>query len=406
MDSYNLRKFPLFRDLSDEEILNVTSLAHPLDYRGTETVFHRGDAADAFYLIQTGTVRFSVPASNQEEAKQVVLREGQFFGEIGLIRDVPRTADAHADKQTKLLRFNRDAFIQMMNGNPKLAKKVAQAIRDRLNEYSSDASGERADLKTPKVLSFISTGMQEGATFLAANIAMQLRLSTEKPVLAAELNFDSQSLPHFLETMTALGSYNPFITDEEITPATVQRAAEKLPNGVHLLSGFGSEMHDAFRPRHAGEMIRNAREAFEYVVLDPGYAFDPMRAEAAHRVDVAHVVCACTEESIDRADKVHAWLEGQGLEGRVRFVLNRVPEDPEVDPKVVQEVLGADLLGTVVNSPLQPKTRGQMCEPVVTAVPDSPVAKDIKNLCRTIRNTPAEKQSGFANLIKWTLGFD
>jgi CRP-like cAMP-binding protein len=406
MDPYNLRQFPLFRDLSEEEIINVTSLAHPLDYRSTETVFRRNDPADAFYLIQAGTVRFSIPATNDEAAKQVILREGQFFGEIGLIRDVPRTADAHADKFTKLLRFNRNAFIQMMNGNPKLAKKVAQAIRDRLNEYSSDASGERSDVKAPKVLSFLSTGMQEGATFIAANIAMQLHLNTKQPVLAAELNFEGQSLPHYLETMTDLGSYDPFITDEEITPETVRRAAANLPNGVSLLSGYGAEMHDAFRPRHAGEMIRNARDAFEYVVIDPGYAFDPMRAEAAHRVDVAHVICAPTEESIDRADKVHAWLEGQGLEGRVRFILNRVPDDPEVDPKVIQEVLGADLLGSVVNSPLQPKTKGQMCEPIVTAVPDSPVAKDIKNLCRTIQNTPAEKQSGFANLIKWTLGFD
>ena len=406
MDSYNLRQFPLFRDLSEEEIMTVTSLAHPMDYRTSETVFCRGDPPDAFYLIHAGTVRFSIPASNTEAAKQVILREGQFFGEIGLIREVPRTADAHADKFTKLLRFNRDAFIKMMNGNPKLAKKVAQAIRDRLNEYSSDATSERSDLQNPRVLSFISTGMEEGATFLSANIAMQLHLNTKKPVLAAELNFDSQSLPHYLETMTALGSYNPFITDEEITPETVKRAAEELPNGVHLLSGYGSEMHDAFRPRHAGEMIRNAREAFEYVVIDPGYAFDPMRAEAAHRVDVAHVVCAPTEQSIERADKVHAWLEGQGLAGRVRFILNRVPEDPEIDPKVIQEALGADLLGSVVNSPLQPKTRGQMCEPIVTAVPDSQVAKDIQNLCRTIQNTPAQKQSGFANLIKWTLGFD
>lgn len=408
MATYNLDKCPLFAGLQEQELETLALYATPMEFRVAEQLFQVGDPADSFYLILRGSVKINVPASGAEPAKTVMLREGAFFGEIGLVRECPRTAAAFAENGSKLIRIPRDAFQQFMQRDARIARKIALAILDRLNEFQA-SDDQRRDAKEPEVLMVVSPGGQEGASFLGANLAVKFRMMTKLPVLALDLNFGNQGLWRYLETMSNLGHFDEIFTCNYLTADVISRSTAKVHSGVQLLSGIDAEMTDAIRPRHAHDLIKAAREPFEYIIVDPGHAQDALRAEVAKSCDAALIVCTATEASITQADAHATWLKGLGLDGRIRFVINKVTPDPEVDPAAIKEVLGDDLLGTIHKSSTQTQLGRQSSAPVVAARPQSELATEVSRIAQVIREgemlNPPGALGKMRDLVLWGLGF-
>ena len=81
-----------------------------LRYRAGETVVRQGDSADRFYIITHGDVTVSHRDEAGREALLATLGPGQFFGEMGLLADTPRTASVHAATDLEVLALDREAF--------------------------------------------------------------------------------------------------------------------------------------------------------------------------------------------------------------------------------------------------------------------------------------------------------
>jgi CRP-like cAMP-binding protein len=405
LDHTSLKACPLFSDLNEAQLDQVARYAKSVNYRLPEPLFYVGAQADAFFLIVGGKVRIDIPGDGDQPAKRVILRDGAFFGEIALVRDCLRTADAYVEKGTKLLRFDRSSFDELMSASPEIARKVVIAIQDRLGEYRAQEV-ELKEVSEPHALMFLSTGGREGASCLCANMAVKLHAFSEKPVLAADMNFGNQGMWRFLETFAKIGSYVDIFHCETITPETVVGCADKLACGVHLLSGFDEEMSDCLRPRHGGEIVTQGRKAFEYVLVDMGSRLDAVAAEVARRCDVIHIVCEPKEASIERADQMNTWLEEIGVGDRVRFILNRIPDDPEVPPEAIEQVLGEKFLGSVKYSRLLRYDGNHVSTPVVLAHPESSVAGELTRLCGTIIHQSTGPLEKIRNIVLWSLGLD
>lgn len=405
LDLQNLRDCPLFSELDDTQLMAVGAHARSISFRLPEPLFTVGDPADAFFLIVGGKVRIDVPAYGHEPAKRITLRDGAFFGEIALVRDCHRTADAYVEKGTKLLCFEKSSFEALMSTNPEIARKITVAIQDRLGEYRAK-DVERLEVSEAKTFMFLSTGGHEGASCLCANMAVKLQSYSQKPVLAADMYFGNQGMWRFLETFAKIGSYVDIFHCATITPEIVVQCADQLPCGVHLLSGFDTEMSDALRPRHGGEVVSQGRKAFEFVLVDMGCRTDSVAAEVAGRCDAIHIVCEPKEESIERADAIANWLSGLGLEDRVRFILNKVPENPEIPLDAIEKVLGERFLGSVNYSPLLRYDSNHVSTPVVQAHPDSPVAAELQALCGHIIHQSTGPLDKIRNMVLWSLGLD
>lgn len=410
MRTYNLESCPLFARLEPAEIEAVGRFAEPLSFRTGEPLFEVGDPADAFYLVTRGTVLITVPETEQEEAKTVTLRQGGFFGEIGLVRECPRTAAAFAQAGSKLVKIPRKAFEDLMWSDAVVARKIILAIFDRLNEFDPLTPVPRRSAREPQVVMVVSAGGQEGASFLTSNMAVKLRSATTLPVLAVDLHFENQGLWRYLGSLSDHGDYDELLHADFIGGDEVKGAAALLDCGVELLAGPAAEMSDALRPRHAHEILKAARGPYSYVFVDPGPVQDLMRAEAARGCDAALVVCQPTEESIERADGHARWLAENGLKGRVRFVINKVPKEPEIDPSVIQQVLGERLLGTVRVSESDGDIGAAASAPVVAAKPESPLALEISALCQGIRSGdmlhPPTTLGKVRDLLLWGFGVE
>jgi CRP-like cAMP-binding protein len=91
-------------------------------------VFEQGDPGDRFYAIAEGTA--SVEADGRHIAD---LAPGEAFGEIALLRDVPRTASVTARTDLALLALERDDFLAAVTGHAGTAEAVSALVETRLS---------------------------------------------------------------------------------------------------------------------------------------------------------------------------------------------------------------------------------------------------------------------------------
>jgi len=123
---------------------NAESLAARLVIRHFspgQIIFHHGDPGGLLYIIMKGKVKITYSTPEGQEALLAILGEDDFFGELALLDDSPRSATAEALKDTESLTLHRDEFIRYIRNNPDLSLHVLQSLARnirRLNNQLSD----------------------------------------------------------------------------------------------------------------------------------------------------------------------------------------------------------------------------------------------------------------------------
>jgi hypothetical protein len=122
-----LREIPMFAPLPLPALERLARLATPVGVPAGEAVFTRGDHGDRFYAIESGTARVDV-----EGGEARTLDPGDFFGEIALLRDVPRTATVRAVEDLSLYAVERDDFIAVVTGHAPSLEAAESVVATRL----------------------------------------------------------------------------------------------------------------------------------------------------------------------------------------------------------------------------------------------------------------------------------
>jgi CRP-like cAMP-binding protein len=116
-----LKKTPIFASLSKRELDNIERILYRRDYVAGELIFHQGDPGIGMYIIQHGTVAIVQMPDNHELAE---LTAGDFFGEIALLNETPRSASAIARTDCTLLGVAQPDLLGLFKRNSKLGVKV------------------------------------------------------------------------------------------------------------------------------------------------------------------------------------------------------------------------------------------------------------------------------------------
>jgi len=114
----------LFRELTPGEMERVLTISKEKKVKKNEIIFREGDIGDAFYLIVTGSVRISTMVPGVGEEALTILKEGEYFGEMALIDDAPRSASAIANDDTMLLCIGKDEFRKLLERQTDIAYKL------------------------------------------------------------------------------------------------------------------------------------------------------------------------------------------------------------------------------------------------------------------------------------------
>lgn len=125
-----LPQTPLFSSLDSESLRALVDGVRLVELPAEHELFHQGDPGDALYVIAEGAV---VPIAEGEVRKKLaVLEEGDFFGEISLVTERPRSATIEALVDTKLLAIDRSLVSRLVDRHPAVLQVLLRYLRDRL----------------------------------------------------------------------------------------------------------------------------------------------------------------------------------------------------------------------------------------------------------------------------------
>ena len=126
-----LGQVPIFENLTPKELKDLTQLTHERSYKANEPVFKKLAPGEGMYVILKGTVEIKDPDSNTTFA---TLGSGDFFGELALLDEEPRSAMAVATEASELIGFFRTDLLTLMTRDPELGNKILLNLSRVLGE--------------------------------------------------------------------------------------------------------------------------------------------------------------------------------------------------------------------------------------------------------------------------------
>lgn len=128
-----LRGTVLFAGFNDEQLDVVPKVAREREFDPGAVIVHQGDAdARSFWLILEGEVEVRVGASSV-----AALGPGEYFGEMALLADVPRSADIVAVKPTTALELAQSHLRGLIHSDPDVGLAIAASLSSRLRSLTS-----------------------------------------------------------------------------------------------------------------------------------------------------------------------------------------------------------------------------------------------------------------------------
>ena len=133
-----LQNLKLFRALNYNAVKELAYLADERLFRRGEIIFEESANGNSLMAIISGEVRISQRATVSGEETLTVLKKGDFFGEMALLEDLPRSATAIAHSDAYMLEISRDKFLRFIEKDTASGVKIlftlAKILSSRLRE--------------------------------------------------------------------------------------------------------------------------------------------------------------------------------------------------------------------------------------------------------------------------------
>lgn len=115
-----------------EELHAMAAGGQVRTFQAGETVFAAGAPGDGLYVVNSGTVRISAVVGQNEPRVLARLGPGDYFGEMAVLDDAPRSASAIADTDCRLTFISREHFLQLLEQRPELAVTFSREFSVRM----------------------------------------------------------------------------------------------------------------------------------------------------------------------------------------------------------------------------------------------------------------------------------
>ena len=138
-----LRTIPMFEELAAEDVDALAATLVERKFKGGQMIFNQGEPGTEMYVIAEGHVNIHLPGEGSRRISLKDISRGEYFGELALFDDKPRSASALASTDAVLLELGRDTLSEYLRKRPHAAMAILRTMAERLRETNAMLS-ERA----------------------------------------------------------------------------------------------------------------------------------------------------------------------------------------------------------------------------------------------------------------------
>jgi CRP/FNR family cyclic AMP-dependent transcriptional regulator len=135
-----LRAVPLFANLPPSVLDAVAGRVRRRRYSAGEVIFHEGDPGRALCIIENGRVKVVSVSEQGQEALLAVMGAGEYFGELALFDDQPRSADVVAMEPTQTLNLAREDFFTIIDRFPAVSRQIFGVLAAQIRRLTTEVS--------------------------------------------------------------------------------------------------------------------------------------------------------------------------------------------------------------------------------------------------------------------------
>ena len=129
-----LKTVPLFSAFSDAHLSQVLTCVQHRSYPRGSFILRAGEETDALYIILSGRAKVLIPDEEGHEVILTVMGPHEFFGEMGLLDDLPRSASVETLETCEMLRLSKAGFINVLKDNFELAMLIIRNLVRRMRD--------------------------------------------------------------------------------------------------------------------------------------------------------------------------------------------------------------------------------------------------------------------------------
>ena len=135
-----LRTVPIFAEVGEPDLEKLATLATRKRYPKDGVVFFENEAGDTLFMIADGRVKVTILGDDGREIILSVLGPGEFFGEMALLDNEPRSATTIAAEDSELLSLSRADFEGVLGHNPSIMASMIKVLTARLRHANHQIS--------------------------------------------------------------------------------------------------------------------------------------------------------------------------------------------------------------------------------------------------------------------------
>jgi len=189
-----LQSCQLFTGLPPQDLANIAAITVVKSLEKGEYLFHEGDVASGFYVIQRGAVNVHRVTTTGKEQVIHVFRTGDSFAEVALAAPTGYPADACALENSQILLVQKDGILALLKRQPELALRMLGSMSSHLRVLV----GQIEDLTVKDVETRLANWLVKRCPNPHSEAPVKIELTTNKRVLAAELGTVSETFSRTL----------------------------------------------------------------------------------------------------------------------------------------------------------------------------------------------------------------
>jgi CRP/FNR family cyclic AMP-dependent transcriptional regulator len=131
-----LRKVSLFSELPEEELRQLASVVREQHYRKNTTLIHIDDPGNALFILKSGVMKITIEDQNGREIILRMVYPTEFFGEMALLDDMPRSATVTTQEPCEALIIYRQHFLELIDKSPRILLNMTAVLSRRLRKMN------------------------------------------------------------------------------------------------------------------------------------------------------------------------------------------------------------------------------------------------------------------------------